>query len=928
MSSFADESLVSDFVAESREHMDSIEPDLLAMEQEGEQVSQEIINRVFRAIHSTKGGAGFLAFEGLKRLSHAMESVLMLVRDGKMKVSSELMDILLAGVDKLRVMIDDIHASESVPIEEELAQLNVILESGGVRPNTQVKAQTVAEGEGEQEGVRAFDLDTEAVRSALAHGMNLYSATAYIHKDIQDKNKSPLDFLNNTESVGQCLDAIFDIQVQPDINRCLEEDLTVTFMIATVLEEDLVAMAIELPEEQISLIDVHELKKSLQTPSEQELTQEPQEQAAQPKDLPGKPASSAGEKGTAAMSAPAQTGAEQAPKTGGQVDIAETLRVRVDLLTNLMNTAGELVLSRNQLLRVLEDHVGKISGLPGILQNIDLVTTELQEGIMQTRMQPIGSVFNRFTRVVRDMARQLNKQISLEIEGAEVELDKSIIELLTDPLTHIVRNCVDHAIEMPEERQKKGKDPMGKVRLRAYHEAGQVNIAISDDGRGIDAKRVAEKAVEKGVVRESEVERMTERDIINLVFAPGFSTAEKISDISGRGVGMDVVRTNIEKLGGHIEVDTEVDMGTAVLLRLPLTLAIIPSLVVGTGGNRFAVPQVNLVELVWVKASEVKERIESVHGSSVLRLRGRLLPLVSLAEVLGMERTYEDPGTGEAVQDRRKGLTDRRSGSLDEPVSEQEMRQERSREDRRKNWRGDYNILVLQVGANQFGLVVDELFDSEEIVVKPLANVLKDCRCFAGATILGDGRVIMILDVSGLAARANLRFTDLEEEEKRRMKEEARKEAEAAASRRSVIFFNSAEDEFFAVSQEQVLRLERIEAKDIERVGNAEFIQYLGSGLPLLRLDNYFTVKPLPTEAQELFLIIPKHIAKGEVSKPRAGILVSRIVDAMDVSVTLEQTAVSGPGLQGSAIVQDKLTLFLDPIALVDASGVSGGIGE
>ncbi len=975
MSGFADDSLISDFVVESRENLDAIEPDLLAMEQEGAEVSQEIINRVFRAIHSMKGGAGFLAFESLKKLSHTMESVLMRVRDGQMAISPDLMDVLLNGVDKLRAMVDDIQASDDVPIEEDLTRLHAILEEGGVAIDSTIQAQAApAEGTDEASSPgKTFDLDAESVRAALEHGMRLFAATAYIHQDIQDKGITPLEFLDNIESVGSCLDTQIDMDALPNLEQCIEEDLAFTFLFATVLEEDLVAMALELPEDQIAALDTDAVKEQFIGEPEGAAAQNEAASPAQT-ELPHMLGQILSERlGVSADAIHTALGkqkqgykrkigeilVEQGVISETQIaealqiqkdlraekaapapvaakasspQVSESLRVRVDLLTRLMNTAGELVLGRNQLLRALEGREDVVAGLAAILQNMDLVTTELQEGIMQTRMQPIGSVFGKFTRVVRDMARDLGKEIDLQVEGSEVELDKSIIELLGDPLTHIIRNCCDHAIETPDERERAGKRRGGRILLRAYHEGGQVNISISDDGRGIDAKRVLQKAIEKGVVQEDKAAKLSERDIVNLVFAPGFSTAEVVTEVSGRGVGMDVVRTNIEKLGGHIEMDTEVGVGTNVLLRLPLTLAIIPSLVVGASGQRFAVPQVNLVELVWVRAVEVKDRIEQVHGAPVLRLRGRLLPLVRLSDVLNMPRAYAEPDSGAAHEDRREGIIDRRSTVVEEEgagetgaaAEDAEAHAERGASDRRENWRGDYNILVLQVGSNRFGVIVDELFDSEEIVVKPLSALTKDCQCFAGATIMGDGRVIMILDASGLAEEAGLHFSDLEAEEKRRLEEEARKEAAAAAVRRSIILFNGAPDEFFAVPQDKVLRLERIETANIEEVGGREFTQYRGAGLPLVRLDHYLSVNPLPPEASALFLIIPKHVQEDGSREARAGIVVSNIVDAVDVEVSLDDSTLSGPGLKGSAIVQDKLTVFLDPTELTAAAGIEG----
>ncbi len=898
MTSLADESIIADFVAESREHLSTIEPDLLAMEDLGAKVSQEVINRVFRAIHSLKGGAGFFAFEALKRLSHAMESVLMLVRDGKLHPTPDLMDSLFTGVDRLRAMLDDIHASDAVPCAKELAGLEAILGGQGVDLSETVKGR--AKG-----SKRDFDLDAEGVRSALRRGMNIYGAIAYLHRDLKDQGMAPLQFLNNALSVGTCLDAFIDIEAIANLESCLEQDLPVTLLFASVLEPDLAALALKLPVEQVKALEVKALRDKLKAkpakPSEAAPAPAPpaEAQAAPGDDPEDKPEDRPEARGPA--------------KEGGN----ETLRVRVDLLTNLMNLAGELVLGRNQLVRAITEYRNEIPGLGAILQNVNQVTTEMQEGIMQTRMQPIGTVFNRFPRIIRDMSRQLGKQIEVRIEGAEVELDKSIVELLVDPLTHIIRNCADHAIEGPAERKKAKKTPTGAIHLHAFHEGGQINIAVRDDGRGIDSRKVLEKAVAKGLVTKAQAAEMTEREIVHLVFAPGFSTAETVSDISGRGVGMDVVRTNVEKLGGHVEMETEVGMGTTVRLRLPLTLAIIPSMIVGVADHRFAIPQVNVVEFVWVKASEAAQRIEQVQGALVLRLRDKLLPLVRLADVLGIPRVYADPATGQALPDRRVSIADRRAAESPEADPREG--------DRREDWRTDHNIIVLRVGKNQYGVIVDELFDIEEIVVKPLSSFIQGTKCFSGATILGDGRVIMILDAGGLSTTAQLHFSDLQAEELRRAEEEKRSAALKASRRRSVILFEAASGERFAVPQDHVLRLERILRSRIELIGEREYIEYRGEGLPLVRLDRHLEVRPLESGLQEYFLVIPKIPGQNSTARPPAGILISEILDALDVEVELKKVEVRGPGLLGSAVVQDHLTLFLDPVDLLRAAGLMGG---
>jgi two-component system chemotaxis sensor kinase CheA len=368
-----------------------------------------------------------------------------------------------------------------------------------------------------------------------------------------------------------------------------------------------------------------------------------------------------------------------------------------------MNLVGELVLTRNQILQFnarQED-----TTLNTTSQRLNLITTELQAGVMKTRMQPIGVVWNKLPRLVRDLATSSGKQIQLEMDGADTELDKTIIEAIKDPLTHIVRNCCDHGIEKPEARLRAGKPAGGTLSLRAFHEGGQVNIEISDDGGGVNLQRVKEKALEKGLVRPDQIERMSEREVLGLIFLPGFSTAPKVTSVSGRGVGMDVVKTNIEKIGGAADLASRVGEGTTVKLKIPLTLAIIPGLVVKNGGERFVIPQVSLLELIRLETDSGKSSIEWIHGTPVYRHRDRLLPITYLSQVLGQGATQNS----DAI-----------------------------------------NIVVLQAEDRQFGLVVDDIQDTQEIVVKPLGKQLKGLSCYAGATIMGDGRVALILDVLGI----------------------------------------------------------------------------------------------------------------------------------------------------------------------------------
>src|SRR5580658_3924164 len=472
----------------------------------------------------------------------------------------------------------------------------------------------------------------------------------------------------------------------------------------------------------------------------------------------------------------------------GQSAIDSTIRLDVALLDQLMNLVGELVLARNQILQCANRT--EESGIIATSQRLNLITTELQEGVMKTRMQPIGNIWSKLPRTVRDLALACGKQVRVEMEGKETELDKTLIEAIKDPLTHIVRNSVDHGIETPEIREAAGKNPEGCLALRAFHEGGQVNIEIADDGAGLDQERIRSKAVQKGLITADQVARLSDREIVNLVFLPGFSTAEKITNVSGRGVGMDVVKTHIEKIGGTVELQSRPGRGVLVRMKIPLTLAIIPALTVTSGGERYAIPQVSLMELVRVESGGNRQRIEMIHGAPVYRLRGRLLPLVYLNRELGAgSGTGATPGPAENV-----------------PAN------------------FAVNIVVLEAEGRQFGLVVDEINDTQEIVVKPLSKHLKNISVYAGATIMGDGKVALILDVVGVAARGGI----LAEGREHVAAQAADAAEKGAGDKQKLVLFTGRAGAQMAVPLQLLARLENIPGEQVERAGNQWVTQYRG----------------------------------------------------------------------------------------------------
>lgn len=596
---------------------------------------------------------------------------------------------------------------------------------------------------------------------------------------------------------------------------------------------------------------------------------------------------------------------------------AASLRVNVGLLDTLMNLAGELVLSRNQLLQGIGTSNMKATELSG--QRIDMITSELQEAIMRTRMQPIGNILNKYNRVVRDLARNLGKTIDLTLEGTDVELDKTILEAINDPLTHLVRNSADHGIEPPEERARQGKSPSGRIAVKAFHEAGQVNILISDDGRGLDPEGLCASALSKGLIDGETAGRMTEKQKMELILLPGFSTAAEVTDVSGRGVGMDVVTTNIEALGGVIELDSRPGSGTEILIKLPLTLAIIPSQITVVGEERYAIPQVNLSELLRIPAAEVKDRIERVGDADVVRLRGALLPLLDLARILGIEKSYRYPDTGAEKPDRREQTADRRSrqrpsegnrGAEQGPSSGAEAAKAhipRAAEDRRRSRASVVNIAVVSAGAFRYGLVVDELRDSEEIVVKPVGRHLKACTAYAGATIMGDGKVALILDIANLGQMAAL--ADLPDQAQAVRKQGIHEEA--GTGRSALLTFKNADNEYLAVPLSLVERIERFKTSGIETIGGDRVVQYRSGALPLFQISQISELAPLPEREYQDVIVF-------RVKDRDVGLMVSAPLDTVETEMTISDETLKQKGISGSMIIRNRTTVLVDIFEMME----------
>jgi two-component system chemotaxis sensor kinase CheA len=558
----------------------------------------------------------------------------------------------------------------------------------------------------------------------------------------------------------------------------------------------------------------------------------------------------------------AVAGEEEAASS--EVAVENSIRVEVGLLDRLMNLVGELVLVRNQISQLGQGE--NQSGLPASAQKLSHITSELQASVMKTRLQPIGNILSKFPRLVRDAAIAGDKKIRLEMTGQQTELDKSIIEAVKDPLTHLIRNCIDHGIEIPERRVAAGKPEEGVISLRAFHEAGLVLVEVRDDGGGIRPEVIRESALRRGLVTPSQADALTNHDLIQLIFVPGFSTAREVTKLSGRGVGMDVVKTNLERISGAIEVTSTPGEGTLFKIKLPLTLAIIPALLVSSGGERFAIPQASLRELVRLEGADAAGKIEWIESAPVYRLRGQLLPLIDLGRELGF------------------------------PAHRQDANQ-------------DVNIVVLESHHGPFGLIVDQVQDTEEIVVKPLGRLLKSLSIFAGATIMGDGRVILILDVLGLAQRVRVG----EIIEKRQVSAPTVPKEEAKPGE-SLLVFQLGDDGRWAIALSEVTRLEEFSLEEIEREGTIPVVQYRGQIMPLVPLRQLL----LAEDEKSIFLMsndkfqVIVHARNGLCY----GLLVDRIIDIAREPLVLQRKGLR-PGILGSAVVQQQVTKIVDVDGLV-----------
>ena len=784
--------IIDEFLVESHENLDRLDTELVSLEQDPD---PDTLASIFRTIHTIKGTSGFLGFSVMERLTHVGEFLLSKLRDGELAVTEANTSALLRMVDAVRDLlsiVQDTGADEGgAPIDDLVAELERLQHPDAYGAEPAPEAPEPT-GEDAPVAQAAAELPVPAAEAEPPAAPELVAEAA-------------------SESIAETVptaDGPAPVEEPPAFG-----DLVVA---QGLVDPDAVADAVA------------------------------KQEAGDPRHI----GELLVESGQLAPEAVADTLRVQKEKGASPAD--SSIRVDVGLLDNLMNLVGELVLARNQILQFTQ--ASGDSMLTGTSQRLNLITTELQEGVMKTRMQPIDHVWSRFPRVIRDLALACEKRVGIEMVGRDTELDRTILEAIKDPLTHLIRNSVDHGIELPAEREAIGKPAEGTVLLRAFHEGGQVNIEISDDGRGLAHDKIRAKAIERQLLTPAQADAMAPRDVVNLIFEPGFSTAEKVTNVSGRGVGMDVVKTNIESIGGTIDVQTAPGKGTTFRIKIPLTLAIIPALIIGNNEQRYAIPQVSLLELLRIDQRE--NPIECIGGTPVFRLRGDLLPIVHLAEVFGVDAS---------------------DGSELAEVT---------------------NIVVVHADGRPFGLVVDEIMDTAEIVVKPLGAMLKPVPVFAGATIMGDGMVALILDVPGIAGEAGVFVPGADTRS-------SQAEVSLDEELRRTLLLASVGDRRVALLLDLIARLEEFPVSRIERAGDHPVVQYRGEIMPLVFVDE-FIGRPVSRDGVETVSVVVHTEDAGSV-----GLVVDAIHDIVSQTLELERIS-SDPGLLGSAVIQGEVVDIVD----------------
>jgi len=850
---------LNDFVTEAKTHVEKVEAAFLdAQSLSGD---YNAMNSVFRSAHSLKGTAGFFSLKKIVTVAHELESVFLQIQDGKLPISDDIVDAVMQCIDCLNDLIDHVTDDSSIFTEDVVKNLRAFYITDEDEDSADIQKMP-------------FNFSDEELLSTLEnatkHGHKIFFAHIVFNESLGRYFTNPKELVDNFFSVGNIVEAIITKKGETEgqslmfkdadaalltelISSALTESKssTLDLLVTSILEFDLFSMAIEIDKSRVRL-----LHKETVFGMEVQASDATKQKAGVVRETPQK-------------------------KAQEQEEGHFFIRLDITVINSLMDLANEMILTRNQLFSSISGYEKNIAGLPPILHDLNRLTSEIQEKVMYTRMQPISVVFSKFPRIIRDTAKSLGKDISVEIPVNDVTLDKYLLEALTDPITQLVKNSADHGLESAERRTELGKPIKGLITLDAYMRDGFAVIEVKDDGAGIDAEALRHKALERGVASEETLSEMSRTEILGLIFEPGISTAKKITNYSGRGVGMDIVKTNIENLGGSIEIDSEIDKGTTMRLKVPLTLSVIRSLIVTMDSIPYAVPELNVERIVRVWSNSTKKRIDKVNKSLVLSLDGRVIPIVTIFDIEG----------------KASGID---TMSADEMLAQI------------KHF-GVVKCLVLRAGGRCFAMIIDDALEMEQVLVKPLPVYLHGCMCYSNVTVLGSGQAVMILDAEGI-----MRYMDVNaiEDEAYKLlmpdKEAEEEDIDEHGEIRQVMLFNCSGSEYFAVDIEDISRIESISLSDIQVIGKGSFINIAGETIRILRPEDYSPVRKRTYTNESLYLLSLKN------SDTPAGLLVRKVIDKVDDAFVLDETQVHTDFVTGTSAYNEKVLIFLDTAAIAN----------
>ena len=836
---------LDDFEAEARLHIERIEAGFIDASDLAD--DPQLVNELFRAVHSLKGTAGFFSLQKIVKVTHELEGVFLLIKDGKLAVNEKIADVVLQSVDFLKELTNSTHDDDAIDISEILESLREysdIIDTGG-----EVRAARIP-----------FDCRNGNLGRSLKEAASLKQKIYYIkinfNRGFGKYYKRPESLISNISAVSTIKSAIIEGKVvtrdltptadsgcyTPDIyvneiKNAMEEYDTfkLELLVTSVLDIGMLAIATEIDQKSIQIVPMGAILNEKEK-----------------------------DKTTKYLSA------ENKRETG------YSIRLDVSTINDLMDIANEMILTRNQLLSAVTGYGDSIQSLNPILHDINRLTSEIQEKLMLTRMQPISVIFSKFPRIIRDTAKSLNKEIRVESFGDDVMLDKYLLDALTDPVTQLVKNSADHGIELSERRIELNKPRRGTITLNAHMREGLAVIEISDDGAGINLKTLKNRILEKGLVREEKLETMSKEEVFNIVFEPGFSTAKKVTNISGRGVGMDIVKTNIEKLGGTIEIESEIDKGTTIRLKMPLTLSVVRILVITIDSVKYAIPEVHVERLIRIKGNKNDKRIERVNNSLALCFEGRVIPIVMMRGVTARIKNSAPPDI--------------------EPII------------KRADAGDIIRFLVLKSAGKTFALVIDSADEMVETLIKPLPVYLKDCHCYSNVTVLGDGNAITILDVEGISRIMNI------ETEERNPLEEADNISEE--DKKEVFVFKYSGDEYFALEAKDITRIETIDSGHIQSIGNKSFVNVAGRSVRIITPEYLAPVMNYGGDhtRKKLYLLMLKDSAS------LTGVLADSVLDKIEGTFILDDSHIHGDCISGTSVLNEKVLVFLNPVEILTKS--------